>query len=74
MSETPAVEPYPNLSAEQRARADALRAARTVLAAKAMLSSSAVDPVDLISVARYVMTGEDPWAPHRRLVEEPADA
>lgn len=43
----------PALTPEQRARVAALRAANGVL--------NAPDPIDLVNVAQYIVTGDDPW-------------
>lgn len=52
----------PSLTDEQNARVAALRAARACLVSRAAFSQGAADPVDLVSVARYIETGSDPWA------------
>ncbi|WFN94138.1 hypothetical protein [Gordonia sihwensis] len=49
------------LDPEQRARVAALRAANGVLAATGFARREAVDPIDLVSVAQYIVTGDDPW-------------
>ena len=50
------------LSGEQLARVAALKAARVSLVSSGPLSSGAADPIDLVNLARYIETGEDPWA------------
>lgn len=50
------------LSGEQLARVAALKAARVSLVSSGPLSSGAADPFDLVNVARYIETGEDPYA------------
>jgi hypothetical protein len=52
---------YRALSDEQLARVEALIAARRALTAQSMTGSSAVDALDLVSVARYIESGVDPW-------------
>lgn len=60
------------LTDEQRARIEALRAAREVLVAKAatgFASSGAVAPassVDLVSVANWIINGDSSWAESQR--------
>ena len=50
------------LSERQRARVECLRAARECLVARAPFpTSGAPDVLDLVNVARYIETGEDPW-------------
>lgn len=55
--------PTPGLSAEQKARVDAVRVARevTAQAGHPMSASWQVDVVDLISVAQFILTGQDPF-------------
>jgi hypothetical protein len=53
---------YADLSGVQRERVAALRAAREVLAARNLGGSSAVDAVDLTSVASFIVTGDDPYS------------
>lgn len=59
---------------EQHIRAEALHVARDVLAARSStpLSSSrrAADALDLVNVASWIVSGEDPWTPARDLVVE----
>lgn len=50
------------LDQQQMARVAALSAARSSLISKGFASQGAADPIDLVSVARYIETGEDPWA------------
>lgn len=50
-----------SLNPEQRARVAALRAANGVLAATGFGSRQAVDPIDLVNIAEYIITGNDPW-------------
>ena len=45
------------LNAEQRARCAALRVARDVLAARSLISSNAVEPWQLTSVADWIIDG-----------------
>jgi len=49
------------LSERQQARVECLKAARECLVARGPLTASAVDSVELVSVARYIETGQDPW-------------
>lgn len=44
-----------HLSEKQLARVDAIAASSSIM------TRSAVDAMDLVSVARYIETGEDPW-------------
>ena len=63
------------LDPEQCARVAALRAANGVLAATGFASRQAVDPVDLVNIAEYILTGKDPWeAATSRIVENAAVA
>lgn len=57
----PADDASTHLSEQQRARAEALMVARDVLTSKTLVSSGAVDSEPLITVARYVVTGEVPF-------------
>jgi len=50
-----------NLNAEQLARAEALGEARAVLAYRGPLVTGAVDAIDLVKVAGWIITGQDPW-------------
>ena len=50
------------LSEKQLARVEAIKAARDALQAVTPISRGSVDPMDLVSVARYIETGDDPWA------------
>lgn len=52
-------EDYKHLSEKQLARVDALIAARFALSAKSVISSGAVDSVELIGVAEYIENGSD---------------
>jgi hypothetical protein len=49
------------LSERQLARVACLRAAREVLVSKALMSSGAADPIDLVNLARFIETGQDPY-------------
>ncbi|QMU19033.1 hypothetical protein [Gordonia rubripertincta] len=62
-----------HLSDQQLARVDALKVAREVLAAKAFVSSGAVDPAPLIDIADYVITGQDRWFDAAHAAPEPDD-
>lgn len=55
------------LTDEQKTRAAALHEARKVLGARAFMSSGQVDPVGVISVASWIVDGENPWRRPRRL-------
>lgn len=56
-------EPYAALSEPQRARVDALNAARVALAARsAFTAAPPPDALDLVQVARWILDGRDPWA------------
>lgn len=62
------------LNPEQRARVAALRAANGALAATGFASRQAVDPVDLVNIAEYIITGQDPWeAAIGRVVDSAAE-
>jgi hypothetical protein len=55
-------EPVPSpLSDAQKVRAEALRVARAVLVNRGFASSGKLDPLDLIPVAIYIETGQDPY-------------
>lgn len=56
---TPNLESH--LNAKQRARAEALNEARAVLAHRGPLATSAVNAIDLVNVASWILTGHDPW-------------
>ena len=49
------------LTAEQRQRILALRAARDIVGARTMFSQSAGEPAPLITLAEYILTGTTPW-------------
>lgn len=50
------------LSRKQRRRVDALRAARLVTSSsRGLMNSAPAQPADLVSVARFILTGDDPW-------------
>lgn len=51
-----------DLTSQQRARVEALKAARSVLTTTGFASSTGPDAIDLVSLARYIVTGDDPWA------------
>lgn len=63
------------LTREQRARIECLQAARNVLVAKGIASSGKADPTELVSIAQYIETGEDPYyrplPPLMRLQDDP---
>lgn len=50
------------LSERQEVRVAALRAARSVLVSQSPFTSGSADPMDLINLARYIETGQDPYA------------
>jgi hypothetical protein len=54
---------------KQNARVDALKASREVLAERSSgpMSSNtkAVDTIDLINIASWIMNGKDPWKPKK---------
>lgn len=58
-----------HLSPEQAARAEALRTAAYILARPKALGSfsttppNVVEPVDVHSLAEYILNGGDPWVP-----------
>lgn len=62
------------LTDEQHARAEALRAARSVLAARSPVTSGAVEPTDLHSLAVFILDGGDPWALDEPRVWSPPEA
>lgn len=62
MNENEQAEPYPALSQQQRARVEALQAARTVLVSRSPMTSGKADATELISLASYIETGRDPYA------------
>lgn len=49
------------LTVRQRARVECLRAARDCLVARGPFPTGAPDVLDLVNLARYIETGEDPW-------------
>lgn len=49
------------LKPAQLRRIAALQAAREVLGGRSVLASSAVDAMPLVDVARYIITGDDPF-------------
>lgn len=51
-----------HLNDEQKARAEALHAARQVLAARSPVTAAAVDPTEVHSLAVFILDGGDPWA------------
>ena len=55
--------PASTLTLEQQQRAEALYSARRVLVnrAGAFGGSGAADPIDLVNLAQYIITGDDPW-------------
>ena len=63
------------LNLEQNARVAALKASREVLSEKstsfASTSSKSVDTMDLLSIAGWVIDGEDPWKPNHIIDAEP---
>ncbi|AKJ72625.1 hypothetical protein PP301_gp097 [Gordonia phage GMA2] len=63
------------LSSVQLARSSALREARAVLQAVTPISRVSADASDLIRVAEYIITGQDPWdGPTDDINAESADA
>lgn len=50
------------LTDEQRRRIQCLRAAREVLVSRGFGPAGKADPIELIDVARYIESGEDPYA------------
>lgn len=60
--------PQQVLSERQLCRVECLKAARFVLVAKNPLSQGAADPIDLVQIARFIETGEDPYATVRQEV------
>lgn len=50
------------LSPDAQARIEALEAAKRVLSGTGLVARAGVDPIDLVNVAGYILTGEDPWA------------
>lgn len=55
-------EAYPSLSEQQRARVEALTAARSVLVQRSPMTSGKADATELVSLATYIETGRDPYA------------
>lgn len=49
------------LTVEQQQRAEALSEARDAITSKGFAGSSAANPADLVSVAEWILTGNDPW-------------
>lgn len=58
--------PDGELDAAQGVRVKALKAAREVLVSRSFASSSAADPIDLVSLARYIENGNDPYDSDRK--------
>lgn len=61
MNETTDEQPYPSLSGAQRARVEALTAARGVLVQRSIAGSGKADATELVSLATYIETGRDPY-------------
>lgn len=49
------------LDQQQLARVAALSAARTALVTKGFAGQGAADPIDLVQLATYIETGENPY-------------
>lgn len=60
---TPELPDPVRLTEDQDRRVTAVKVARQALQGVGMTSRSAVDPIDLVQVARYIETGVDPWGP-----------
>ncbi len=57
------------MNADQEIRAECLEAARDCLSStRPGFPTTAVDPIDLVTVARYIENGDDPYA-----LREPVD-
>ena len=62
-SSEPAKRDYPKKGRKPEKRAWALKQARQVLLVSKGFAQGEISAVDLVSVAEYILTGEDPWAP-----------
>ncbi|KXT55951.1 hypothetical protein Y710_16560 [Gordonia sp. QH-12] len=52
------------LTLDQQQRAEALDRARGVLTTRSgLVGSTGPDAMDLVNVATYIVTGDDPWPP-----------
>lgn len=51
------------LDDEQRARVEALNEARFIVARRKADGSEKVNILDVVALARFILTGEDPWQP-----------
>lgn len=49
------------LKPRQQRRVEALLRARDALAASSFMSKGKADAIDLVAVASWVVTGDDPW-------------
>jgi len=49
------------LSERQAARVECLRVAREVLAPRNVMGAGSLDAIDVVNVAMYIETGDDPW-------------
>lgn len=49
------------LSSAQQVRAAALREARAVMGDKTPFTSSAINPIDLVEVAQWIVDGHNTW-------------
>lgn len=50
------------LSAQQTARLECLKAARELIAPRNVMGAGAVDAIDLVNIALFIESGEDPYA------------
>lgn len=50
------------LSERQLARVGSLTAARNVLVERGLMSAGKADPIDLVNLAMYIESGQDPYA------------
>lgn len=49
------------LKPKQQRRVEAILRARDALAAQGFMSKGKADAIDLVSVASWIVTGDDPW-------------
>lgn len=62
-SSEPAKRDYPKKGRKPEKRAWALKQARQVIVtSQGIASTREISAVDLVSLAEYILTGEDPWA------------
>lgn len=68
---TEVTEPRHVLSERQLARVECMKAARSVLVERGFASAGKADPIDLVNLAMYIESGQDPYEldPVREIVD-----